>query len=81
MPQMNYCNIKENTILVSSSFSGGAFFYANANFWLLCGIVFAESGDLFWKSNIPLNFHTGKVGLFGLFFVGFFKAFVRSEQL
>lgn len=64
MPEMNYCNIKENTGLVCSSFPT-CIICTNAIFWLLCRTVFAENGELFWKSNIPLSLNTGEEGLVG----------------
>lgn len=76
MPETNYCSIKENTVLVCCSFLS-CIICTNAIFWLLWGTVFAESGTLFWKSNIPLPLNTGEEG----WLVFFKKAFVRTEQL
>lgn len=75
MPEMNYCNRKENTGLVCFSFPSRVI-CTNAIFCLLWGSIFAESGELFWKSNIPLPLNTGEEGLVGIFFT---KAFVRTE--
>lgn len=69
---MNYCNIKENTVLVSSSFSGGAFYTLMQFFGYFGELYLQKVGICFGSQIFHSIFTLGRRGWLGWLLLFFF---------